>query len=177
MKTKFISTLSAVAVALAISTSASFATVYTKATYQKALAAKIGKKTGAAAYGAAAQFLKLTLTDKRNAQQVASFTQVTTAALRKPVAATLQVAAASKLADAVINGYFTKINYNPKDPNFVKALTLVGRSVTSAKLKTPASANKIFAPLNAFNTKKKGSADLAAFLKGTVNKSLGLPVS
>lgn len=179
MNIKLTSLFSAVALALVATTSSSFAKAYNKNTFTKELAAKLKGKSGNSAITAASGFLKQTLTDPANKKLVKDFTSITVSKLKPLIKSNLQVTSATKLVDAVANGYFTKKTYNAKDSAYLNAITAAAKSVTDKKLKTDANANKINQPLAKFNSKKKGTSADALKIKQTVYKGLGLkpPVS
>lgn len=173
MNIKLTSLFSAVALALVATTTSSQAKVYTAATYQKELKAKLGKKTGAAAYQTAGNFLKQVLTDTKNLKLANTFAGKTNALLKKPVQASLQAKASAFLANALTTGYFKKGAYNPQDANFSKALTTFVKFVTQKNLKTAASGKSIYQQVY----KVKGGKNTVAFqnfLNKTIYKALGL---
>lgn len=175
MNIKLTPLFSAVALALVATTSSSFAKVYTAATFKKELTAQLAKKTNGAAITTASGFLKKALTDPKNKKLVTTFTTATVAALKKKITTSFQVTSATKLVDAVANGYFTKLTYNGTNAAYLKSITAAAKSLTVKSLKTVANANKINAPLAKFNTKKKGTAATALKIKQTVYTTLGLP--
>lgn len=173
MNIKLTSLLSAVALALVATTSSSFAKTYTPAAFKKELKAQLGKKTGAAAYTTASNFLKKVLTDPKNKKSVNAFTLSTVSALKKPVASTLKAKSATAIAKALTTGYFAKGTYDPTDKNFAKSLTAAVKSITEKSQKTSATGKSIFTTVYAVK-KTANTAAFQNFLNETIYKALGL---
>lgn len=173
MNTKFFSALAAIAIALVV-TPTSFAAKMSPGQFTAGLKTAIGTKTGTAAYKAAAKFYKTALSDKNNKKNVIAYTTSVIAALKKPVASSLQVKARAALADALTQGYFTKLTYNPEDAKFVSSLKKLITTLPGS-LKTTATAQAIAAPVLSYNTKKGGGATGINFINDTVYNAAGQP--
>jgi hypothetical protein len=171
MNSKIFSALAAVAIALAI-TPSSFAAKLSPGQFTAGVKAAVGTKTGTAAYKAAAKYFKKALSDKNNKKNVIAYTTSVIAVLKKPVASSLQVKARASLADALTQGYFTGLAYNPQDAKFVTSLKKLITTLPGS-LKTAATAQAIATPLLNYNTKKGGGAADINFINDTVYNAAG----
>jgi len=171
MNSKFFSALAAVAIALVI-TPSSFAVTLSPGQFTAGVKAAVGTKTGTAAYKAAAKYFKTALSDPKNKKNVISYTTSVIAALKKPVASSLQVKARASLADALTQGYFTKLAYNPQDAKFVTSLKKLITTLPGS-LKTSAAAQTIATPVLNYNTKKGGGATGINFINDTIYNAAG----
>lgn len=175
MNSKIFSAFAAVALALAATSPSTFAKVYTSATFNAALKAKVGTKTGPAAYNAAASLYKAALGDKKNKKLTVTFTKAVIKILKKPVPIPLQGKSRSTLANALVNGYFKGVAYDPQDSKFSTALRLLSSGLSGSQ-KTSATAKLIADPVLAFNTKKGGTAANINFINEIIYPALGQPL-
>jgi hypothetical protein len=171
MNTKFFSALAAIAIALVV-TPTSFAAKMSPGQFTAGLKTAIGTKTGTSAYKAAAAFYKKALADKNNKKNVIAYTTSVIAALKKPVASSLQIKARASLADALTQGYFTKLTYNPQDAKFVTSLKKLITTLP-ASLKSSTAAQTIATPVLNYNTKKGGGAAGINFINDTIYNAAG----
>ena len=174
MKSKFLSALSVVAIALISTTPLSEAKVYTAAQFNAELKAKVGTKKNASAFNAAAKLYKQALGDKKNKKLVVTFTKSVLKALGKSVVVDgFQGKSRATLAKALADGYFKGITYNGTDSKYLSAIKLLSGKLPISQ-QTIAVAQLIAAPLIGFNSRKGGPASTANAINGTVYNTIGV---
>ncbi len=161
MNAKLLSVLTAAVVALAVSVPASIAKPYTPAQFNAELKKKVGKKTGAAAYNAAATFYRTALTDKANKKNASTYVSSMTAVLKKQVTVSLQAKASQALISALQVGYFTGTAFNLNDAKFSQALVSISKFIPFSS-RTTITSQSIYQTMKNYAL-SKGSTQLTIF--------------
>lgn len=175
MNTKILSLFAATVVAFAVAAPSSFAKAYTPSQFNAELKKKVGKKTGAAAYNAAATFYKTALTDKANKKNAATYVSSITSLLKKQVSMPLQAKASQALISGLQVGYYTGIQFNLNDATFSKALVSIAKFIPFSS-RTSLTSQGIYQSIKNYTISKGGTQTQAYdYYKATLTPFLPVP--
>jgi hypothetical protein len=155
MKSKLFTTFAAIAIAI-VATSTSFAgKVYTPAQFTTALKEKVGTKTGASAYNAAAGLFKSALGEPKNKKNADKYAKSIVKLLKPKDMAKDPVRGkgVNTLVKSLMIGYFKKLTFNLEDARYNKALLTLIKSLPTSQ-KTTAVSQMIYSTVKGYAISK-----------------------